>query len=192
MKKGAVIISLVLFSFSLLILGCQSAPQKELDSAKQTLMNAQEAEADKYAPDVFTQAKDAISEAENLIAQKNYAEAKKLLLDAKGVAEQAISQAQTNKDETKTQVEDFLAAIDNVMNQLHETQGSAKQWKIPDAVWSLTEEMARWDEGKKRAKAEYDAGNYYLAKQLSSEIHKEITDKDNQLRTMIMEKQGKQ
>lgn len=191
MKKGIKVVGLLLIPFLLLILSCQSAPQNELAAAKDALQKAQEAEADKYAPDLYTQAKDSIGEAENLIAQKKYGEAKQLLIDAKGIAESAVSQAETNKDNTKTEVEDFLAAIDGVMKQLHETQNSAKQWKIPEAVWSLSQEMSRWDDGLKRAQAEYGSGNYYLAKQLASEIHKEITDKDNQLRAMIMEKQGK-
>jgi hypothetical protein len=191
MRKGIKVASVVLFSFLLLILGCQSAPQKELNAAKDALQKAQEAEADKYAPDLFIQAQDAIGEAENLIAQKKYSEAKKLLLDAKGVAESAIPQTETNKDEIKTQVEDFMAAIDNAMKQLHETQDLAQQWKIPEGVWKLADEMTRWDEGLKRARAEYDAGNYFLAKQLIAQIHQELTQKDNELRNMIMAKEGK-
>lgn len=70
MRKGITVASVVLFSFLLLILGCQSAPQKELAAAKDALQKAQEAEADKYAPDIFTQAQNAITEAENLIFSK--------------------------------------------------------------------------------------------------------------------------
>jgi glucose/arabinose dehydrogenase len=191
MRKGITVASVILFSFLLLILGCQSAPQKELAAAKDALQKAQEAEADKYAPDLFTQAKDSIAEAENLIAMKKYGEAKQLLISAKGVAESAIQQAGVNKEETKSNVEDFMAAIDNGMRQLHETQDKAKQWKIPETVWKLTDEMARWDEQLKRAKAEYDAGNYYLARILSAQIHQELTAKDNQLREMILAKEGK-
>jgi len=191
MKKGITVASVVLFSFLLLILGCQSAPEKELASAKDVLQKAQESEADKYAPDLFNQANDSITEAENLIASKKYGEAKQLLINAKGVAESAISQAQVNKDETKTQVEDFLAALENAVKQLSEAQDKAKQWKIPEDVWKLTEETARWDQMITRAKAEYEAGNYYLAKQLCAQAHQEITQKDNQLRGMIVAKEGK-
>ena len=191
MIKGITVASVVLFSFLLLILGCQSAPEKDLAAAKDALQKAQEAEADKYAPDLFNQANDSITEAENLIASKKYGEAKQLLINAKGVAESAISQAQVNKDETKTQVEDFLAALENAVKQLSEAQDKAKQWKIPEDVWKLTEETARWDQMVTRAKAEYEAGNYYLAKQLCAQAHQEITQKDNQLRGMIVAKEGK-
>ena len=191
MKKGVSVVGIVVIALLLLILGCQSAPQKELTDAKTALAKAQETEADKYATDLFNQAKDGIAEAENLIASKKYTEAKELLINAKTVAESAAQQAVITKDETKTEVEDFLAAIDGDRKQLVETQNLAKQWKLPDAVWNLTGETARWDQGRNRAQTEYDAGNYYLAKQLTAQIHQEVTSKDNELRNLIMEKQKK-
>jgi len=189
MKKGILVVGLVIFPFLLLILGCAGEPTNELAAAKAALENARAAEADKYAPDLFAQAENAIIEAENLIAQKKYAEAKKLLMDAKGVAESAGSQAVTNKDNTKTEVEDYLAAIDQTMKQLKETQDLAKQWGIPKKQRELTDEMARWNENLEMARAEYDNENYYSAKELAAAIHQEVTEKDNQLREMIMAKQ---
>ncbi len=191
MKKEISVVGMVVCAFLLLILSCQSAPQKELTDAKAALAKAQEAEADKYASDLFNQAKDSITEAENLIASKKYTEAKELLINAKTVAESAAQQAVITKDETKTEVEDFFAAIDGARKQLVETQNLAKQWKLPDAVWKLTDETARWDQGRNRAQTEYNAGNYYLSKQLTAQIHQEITSKDNELRNLIMEKQKK-
>ena len=191
MKKGLSVVGIVIIAFLLLILGCQSAPQKELTDAKAALQKAQEMEADKYASDLFNQAKDSIAEADNLIASKKYTEAKELLISAKTVAESAVQQAVATKDETKTEVEDFRAAIDSDRKQLAETQNLAKQWKLPDAVWTLTAETSRWDQGQQRASTEYDAGNYYLAKQLYAQIHQEITSKDNELRNLIMGKQKK-
>jgi len=191
MKKGIIIVGLMVFACLILILSCQSAPQKELAAAKDALQKAQESEADKYASDLFVQAQNSITEAENLIASKKYGEAKQLLVNALGVAESAAQQAGINKDETKTEVEDYLAAIDGAMKQLRETQDLSKQWKIPESVWKLTDEMARWDQGIQRARMEYDAGNYYQAKQLAAQIHQEVTSKDNEMRSLIMEKQKK-
>ena len=137
----------------------------------------------------FSQAENTIAEAENLIGQKKYAEAKKLLMDAKLAADQAASQAAINKDNTKTEVEDYLAAINGAMGQLKETQDLAKQWKVPAKQWELTEEIAAWDENLKNAQAEYDAGNYYSAKELAAQIHRGITGADSQLRELVMSKQ---
>ena len=189
MKKGIWVVGVLIFPFLLLILGCAGEPTKELAAAKDALEKARAAEADKYAPDPFTQAENSIIDAENLIAQKKYGEAKKLLLDAKAVAESAASQTEIGKEETKTHVEDFFAAIDGAMKQLKETQDLAKQWGIPKNKRELTEEMSRWNENLEKARAEYDSGNYYPAKELVSEIHQQVTEKDNELREMIMAKQ---
>ena len=189
MKKGILVVGLLAFPFLLLILGCAGEPKDELAAAKDALEKARAAEADRYVPDLFTQAESSIAEAENLIDQKKYGEAKKLLLDAKGVAESAASQAEVNKENTKTEVEDFFAAIDQAKTKLTETQDLAKQWGISKKNRELTEEMSRWDEQLNRARTEYDGGNYYLAKELASKIHQEVTEKDTQLREMIMAKQ---
>lgn len=189
MKRGIWVVGLLIVPVLLLILGCAGEPTKQLAEAKDALEKARAAEADKYAPDLFAQAENSITEAENLIAEKKYGEAKKLLMDAKAVADQAAEQAVTNKDNTKTEVEDYMAAINSATNQLKETQDLAKQWGIPTKDRDLTDQMATWDENLKKAQAEYDAGNYYSAKEIAAKIHQEMTDKDNQLREMIMAKQ---
>jgi hypothetical protein len=191
MKQRITIVGLMVFVCLLLLLSCQSAPQNELTAAKDALQKAQEAEADKYAPHLFIQAQNSISEAENLISSKKYGEAKQLLINAQQVAESATQQAGANKDETKTEVEDYFAAIDGAMKQLNETQDLSKQWKLPESAWKLTDEKTQWDQDYQRAKTEYAAGNYYEAKQLAAQIHQEVTTKDNELRSMIMEKQKK-
>jgi len=56
MKKGIWAVGLVIFPFLLLMLGCAGEPTNELAAAKDALENARAAEADKYAPDLFTQA----------------------------------------------------------------------------------------------------------------------------------------
>ncbi len=189
MKRGILIVSLLLFPALLLILGCGGEPTNELAAAKQALESARAAEADKYAPDLFAQAENAITEAENLIVEKKYAEAKKLLMDARNVADQAASQAQIGKEETKTHVEDFFAEITKIRGQLKDTQTKAKEWGIPKSKRELTEETSRWDEELKQAQADYDAGNYHSAKEQASKIYQEIKSKNDELVEMILAKQ---
>jgi hypothetical protein len=189
MKRGILFAVLFIFPVVLLMLGCGGEPTNELAAAKTALESARAAEADKYAPALFTQAENEIVEAENLIAQKKYGEAKKHLMDAKSVAESAAAQAATNKDNTKTEVEDYLAAIDNGMKQLKETQDLAKQWGIPKKQRELTEETAKWTENLEKARAQYDAGDYFSAKELAAGVHQELTVKDSALREAIMAKQ---
>jgi len=188
MKKAVLAVSVLVLP-ALLLLACAGEPTQQMTDAKDALQKAREAEADKYAPDLLSQAENSITEAENLIAQKKYGEARTLLMDAKSVADQAASQAAINKDNTKIDVEDYLVAIRGAISQFKETQNSAKQWGIPKDKWELTTEMATWDENEKKARAEYDAGNYFEAKQLAAKLHGEITDKDNEIRDLTMAKQ---
>ena len=189
MKRGILFVGLLMVPVFLLILGCGGEPTNELAAAKGALEAARAAEADKYAPDVFTQAENEIAEAENLIAQNKYGEAKKHLMNAKSVAESAATQAVTNKDNTKTEVEDYLAAIDQGMKQLKETQDLAKQWGIPKKQRELTDELAVWNANLDKARAEYDAGKYHSARELAAGVHQELTAKDSGLREAIMAKQ---
>ena len=189
MKRGILFVGLLMVPVFLLILGCGGEPANELAAAKAALDGARAAEADKYAPDVFTQAENSIAEAERLIAEQKYGEAKKLLMDAKGVAETAATQAATNKENTKTEVEDYLAAIDQGMKQLKETQDLAKQWGIPKKQRELTEETAAWTEKVEQARAKYDEGDYFSAKELAAGVHQELTAKETGLRDAIMAKQ---
>jgi predicted S18 family serine protease len=189
MKKGIWAIGLLLVPAMLLILGCGGEPTKQLTDAKDALEKARMAEADKYASDLFTQAENSITEAENLITQKKYGEARQLLMDAKSVAEQAVSQAEMGKEDAKTNCEDFFAHIPEVQKQLKDTQAKAKEWKIPKDKRELVGEMATWEENLKMAQAEYDAGNYYEAKELASSVYQEMKSKNDELIEMILAKQ---
>jgi hypothetical protein len=188
MKKAIFVIALLVLPL-LLLLACAGEPTQQMTDAKDALQKAKEAEADKYAPGLFSQAQNSIAEAESLIALKQYGEAKTSLMNAKEMADQAATQAPINKDNTKTEVEDYLAAINGAMNQFKETQDLAKQWGIPKDKWQLTDQIATWNDDLKQVQAEYDAGSYFEAKQLAAKLHGDITDKDNEIRELIMAKQ---
>jgi tetratricopeptide (TPR) repeat protein len=188
MKKAVFALSLLVLPL-LLLLACAGEPTQQMTEAKDALQKAQQAEADKYAPDLYLQAQNSIAEAESLIAMKKYTEAKTSLEKAKEMADQATTQAPINKDNTKTEVEDYLAAINGARKQFQETQNLAKQWRVPKDKWELTDQIATWDEDQKQVQADYDAGNYFEAKQLAAKLHGDITEKDTEIRDLIMAKQ---
>lgn len=189
MKRGIWVMSLLLVPVLLLMLGCGGEPTKQLAEAKDALEKARAAEADKYTADLFTQAENSIAEAEALIAQQKFGEAKQLLMDAKAVADQAAAQAAVGKEDTKTHVEDFFAEIGKIRDQLKDTQAKAKEWKIPQKERELTDEMSVWEENLNQAQAEYDAGNYYSAKELVSTVYQDMKTKNDELIEKILAKQ---
>jgi hypothetical protein len=189
MKKEILIIHLVILAFFLVILGCAGEPQKELSAAKNALEKAREAEADRYAIDLFAEAENSITEAENLIAQKNYGEARKLLIKAKAMADSAASQAPINKEDVRVDAEDAISGCQTAMEQLKETQKIARDWNIPKKKRDLSKLMPNWEDQLKKAQEEYDNGNFDVAKEMASEVYQQITAKNEELSELIMAKQ---
>lgn len=191
MKKEILIIPLVIFIFFLMILGCASEPKKELAAAKDALEKAREAQADRYALDIFTLAENSLTEAEDLIAQKKYSEAKQLLINAKGMADSAASQASINKEDVKVEAEDAISESQKAMQLLMETQKAAQDWKIPKEKTDLSQQMPNWEDQLKLAQGEYNAGNFDVAKDIASKVYQELNAKNNELSELIAAKQKK-
>jgi hypothetical protein len=189
MKKEILIIQMVVLAFFLMILGCAGEPQKELTAAKDALEKAREAEADRYASDLFVEAENSITEAENLIAQKNYGEAKKLLIEAKAMADSAALQAPINKEDVKVIAGDAISESKKAMEQLKGTQKIARDWKIPKTKTDLSKEMLTWEDQLKKAQEELDNGNFDVAKEIAGEAYQQITTKNEELSELIMAKQ---
>ena len=79
--------------------GCGSPPQAELDAAQVALDAAQQAQADVYAPDAYTRAKNTLADARAKVEQSDYEAAKTSAVQAKEQADQARSLAGTNKQQ---------------------------------------------------------------------------------------------
>lgn len=189
MKKKILIIQLVILAFFLVILGCAGEPKKELTAAKDALEKAREAQADRYASDIFTQAENSLREAENLIAQKNYGEAKKLLITAKGMADTAASQASINKENVKVEAEDAIGESQKAMELLKDTQKKAQDWKIPKEQTDLSIPMPDWEDQLKKAQEEYNNGNFDVAKGIVVNVYQQISARNQELTDLIMAKQ---
>jgi hypothetical protein len=189
MKKEILIIQLIILAFFLMILGCAGEPKKELTAAKDALEKAREAQADRYASDIFTQAENSLTEAENLVAQKNYGEAKKLLINAMGIADTATAQALINKENIRQQAEDFISGSQTAMEQLKNTQKIAQDWKIPKEQADLSTQMPNWEDQLKKAQEEYNNGNFDVAKEVVVNVYQQISAKNQELTDLIMAKQ---
>jgi tetratricopeptide (TPR) repeat protein len=191
MKKEILIIQFVILAFFLVILSCAGEPKKELTVAKEALEKAREAQADRYASDIFTQAENSLTEAENLIAQKKYSEAKQLLINAQGMADSAASQAEINKEDVKVDAEGAISESQKAMEQLKETQKIAQNLRISKEQTDLSTQIPNWEDQLKRAQEEYSAGNFDVAKDIASQVYQELNAKNNELSELIAAKQKK-
>jgi hypothetical protein len=191
MNKKILLIPPIILALFLVILSCAGEPKKELTAAKDALEKAREAQADRYASDLFGQAENLLTEAENLIAQKNYGEAKKLLINAMGIANTATAQALINKENVRQQAEDFISGFLTAMEQLKSTQKIAQDWKISKEQTDLSVQIPSWEAQLSRAKEEFDKENFDIASKMAGEAYQQISTKDNELRELIMAKQKK-
>jgi hypothetical protein len=182
-------IVLLSFTLSFLIPGCAGDPTKELAQVREAMDQAREDEVDKYAPDLFDQAGQAVTDAEDLIAQKKFGQAREALEEAQTLIDSASSEAKTNMDNMGLEVEDLLSTADDAWQSLLQTREAAEKWKIPADKWELKEEMARWEKQLQQVRADYEQGDYYSAKQLVGKVLDEVTTADNQIKDLIEAKQ---
>jgi hypothetical protein len=121
--------------FLLLVLAlasCASPPDEKLQAAEQALAQAEEAEADVYASDVYDEASSALQQARAEIAaqdesfafSRDYSGAEQLLDDVVARSNESVTQAQTGKEQTRAQAEtaqtEALNAIESVKSALED------------------------------------------------------------------------
>ena len=109
----------VVLSMMFIAVGCGSPPQAELDSAQAALDAAKQAQADVYAPDAYTRAKNSLADARAKVEQSDYEAAKTSAVQAKEQAEQALSLAGTNKQQ-------MMVEAQNIANRVSTGLGDAR------------------------------------------------------------------
>ncbi len=110
MKKYSAPLRLVPLAIALVCSGCAGAlPTLELESARSSIRNAERANAQQYAPELFNRATDRIAKAEVLMESNRNQRARRLieLADAEAQLAEAISEAEHSE-----------AAIESLANTL--------------------------------------------------------------------------
>lgn len=102
--------------------GCASPPEQELDAAKAALANAQQAEAQTYAPEAWDRAQQAMNtvnaelEAQNakFALFRSYTNAKQLIADATNAANEAQQAGVVARERTRTESQALLEEIKEI------------------------------------------------------------------------------
>lgn len=109
---------LMMFFLMVLLAGCASAPQEDIDAAKAAIQSSKDAQADQYAGDDFQAAEGLMNQANAEIETQNakfalfrsYDKAKELLGQAKAAGDKAKAAAIEGKAAAKTDAESSLEA----------------------------------------------------------------------------------
>ena len=158
-------------------MGCDDIPQQEIDDAKASLDAAKKAEADRYVPDMYNAAKQALDRSMAVVQEEESAmfsdfdEARNLLATAKTAADEATAAAPGKKEEVKQAVEAALAGIPAEVATTQKTWRSAPRGKgTREALQLLKEEIERTAAMQSEVQAAIDAGDYLAAQQKAQEI----------------------
>jgi hypothetical protein len=175
---------LVMFAF----VGCDDVPQQEIDDAKASMDAAKNAEADKYVPDKYNAAKQAMDRAMAVVQEEESAmfsdfdEARNLLTTAKNAADEAAAAVPAKKEEVKQAVEAALAAIPA------EVATTKKMWRTAprgkgtrEALAMMKEEITRTEAMQSQVQAALDGGDYLGAQQKAQEITGKLKSLQNEL-----------
>ncbi|MCX5850513.1 MAG: DUF4398 domain-containing protein [Deltaproteobacteria bacterium] len=152
--------------------GCAKVPQPEIDAAKASLSAAKTAEADRYVPEEYSGANQALNAATTEVEKQNskfvlfrsYKEAVKMLADAKMKAEEAASAAAAKKEEVKKETEAVMAEITASIEStkgLIATAPKGKEGK--QALEAIQTDLTAVEASLQEANTVYQGGDYLTA-----------------------------
>ena len=157
---------------ALLVVSCGGTlSQHAIDSAKEALKAAKNAEADRYIPDKFNTAKilfdAALAEADKQKEKmfSDYSKARKLFLSARDAANEAKSAVVTKKEEVKQETENLLAKISNKLQETNRLWRKFATDKEADSALKLVKNDIQATEGSiSEVKVLLKAGDYFDAR----------------------------
>jgi len=116
---------------ALLISGCESPPNKEMDQAQGAIDAAVAAGADKYATTEYSAATDALKNANNAVAARDYRLALNFALESHEHARNAARDAADAKARTRVEVDHALAELTALVMQGRTRLAAAERARVP-------------------------------------------------------------
>lgn len=122
----------LVLSLALVFVGCAQPPEEEINAAQAALDGAKRAEADIYAPEAYSAAKQALDDSRSKVEQKDFEGAKASALRAKEQADQAKSLADAAKPKVRDEAQALVARLTPVLSDAKSAAGNAPQGKGAD------------------------------------------------------------
>ena len=153
--------------------GCADVPSQEIDTAKQAIDAAKNAQAPDYAPDAWRVASDAQARLEaELSAQeqryallRTYDATKQLAREVKDAADHAATQAATGKQQARDEAMKLMAQARDAMDRAQQNLAHAPRGKGTEAdLVSLKADADAVGTTIQEMQAAFDSGDYVGAK----------------------------
>lgn len=167
-------IAVVFVVFALLaFVSCAKPPEQEIQKANSSIEAATAAEAEEYAPDAFQVAMDTLNaanaaktEADGKFALfRSYGKAKELFVRAEGLANEAATAAQTEKERVRAEVTELITQAQTVLDSANAALKKAPKGKGSKAdVELIKNDLAAAQAGFDEGQADFNGGKYKTAK----------------------------
>lgn len=168
-------IAVVFVVFALLaFVSCAKPPEQEIQKANSAIEAARTTEAEEYAPDAFQVAMDTLNaanaaktEADGKFALfRSYGKAKELFVRAEGLANEAATAAQTEKERVKEEVTGLLTQAKTVLDSADAALKKAPKGKGSKADIELIKgDLDAANAAYTDAQNDFTAGKYKSAKE---------------------------
>jgi len=184
------IITLIFMAFLFVALaGCDEIPQQLIDEATAALDAAKKAEADKYVPDKFNAAKQALDRAMAVVQEEesstfsNFDEARNLLTEAKTAADEAAQAVAAKKEEVRGEAEALIAQIPAAVKAAMDAWRRAPRGKgTREALQQYKAEIEQADAQQAEVKTAMENGDYLTAQKDAQTILKKLQSLQGELK----------
>ncbi|HEX7139831.1 MAG TPA: DUF4398 domain-containing protein [Vicinamibacterales bacterium] len=144
-----------------LVSACAGPPDKEIQQAQAAIDAAKAAGADRYAPDDFNAARDALKLADDAVTQRDYRLALNHALDARERAQSATKDAVERKAAVRAEAERQMASVGPALSEAHMRLTAAEAAHIsPRTLAEARHTIAGIDQAVQKAGAARDRGDY--------------------------------
>ncbi|HEY7287285.1 MAG TPA: DUF4398 domain-containing protein [Vicinamibacterales bacterium] len=140
---------------------CAGPPDKEMQQAQAAIDAAKAAGADRYAPDDFNAARDALKLADDAVTQRDYRLALNHALDARERAQSATKDTVERKAAVRVEAERFMASVGPALSEAHVRLTAAEAARIsPRTLAEARHTISGIDLAVQKAGAARDRGDY--------------------------------
>jgi hypothetical protein len=178
------------FAVVVLIVGCSEAPVTEFDAGKKALETAQQAEAELYAPAAYKEAMDSLNAASVEIQKqdgrfsmlRDYDQAKATITAAQQLAAKAASEAAVEKENMRLLDSTLIVEIDALMVEAKTALAKAPKGKGTRLdIKVMQTDLDAAATALTAATADYQAGNYLVARDKLQAVKSQITRVKNDI-----------
>jgi hypothetical protein len=175
------VFAVIIFMIALIV-SCAKPPEAEMAAAKAAVDSAKSVEADRYAPDLFGQAKTKLSAGLAEVDKKNYEEAATLLVDAKATAKSAADAVPGKKEEMKSQTLALLEQVPAAVEQAQKAWKKAPRGKgTRETLQMIKDEISAQEAAVEQVNQSLESGDMLTAKQKAQAIIDKLASITNEL-----------